>query len=60
MLALSTSLTDSTTGYIFRMFRDACKAMDAGDERTVLVTICRLYGLWQIEEQGAYFLKCES
>jgi hypothetical protein len=33
--------------------------MSAGPEKDIFVIICRLYGLWQVEEQGAYFLKCE-
>ncbi|KAJ9117604.1 hypothetical protein QFC22_004454 [Naganishia vaughanmartiniae] len=46
-----------TIGYIFRMFRQACNEQEKGPEKQVLTDICRLYGLWQIEEQGASFLK---
>ncbi|KAJ9110296.1 hypothetical protein QFC19_001699 [Naganishia cerealis] len=46
-----------TIGYIFRMFRQACNEQEEGPEKQVLTDICRLYGLWQIEEQGASFLK---
>ncbi len=41
------------------MFKQACDNMPSGPEKEVFVVICRLYGLWQVEEQGAYFLKCE-
>jgi hypothetical protein len=43
---------------IFRMFRRACDEQEGGPEKQLLSDICRLYGLWQIEEQGASFLKC--
>jgi len=46
-----------TIGYIFRMFKQACDDMPVGPERDTFVITCRLYGLWQVEEQGAYFLK---
>ncbi|KAJ9091546.1 hypothetical protein QFC21_007171 [Naganishia friedmannii] len=46
-----------TIGYMFRMFRQACNEQEEGPEKQVLTDICRLYGLWQIEEQGASFLK---
>ena len=42
------------------MFRRACEEHEEGPEKQLLTDICRLYGLWQIEEQGASFLKCES
>jgi len=48
-----------TLGYIFNMFREALEEMPQGEERKVLESVCRLYGLWQIEEQQGYFLKCE-
>ena len=48
-----------TFGYIFNMFREALDEMPQGEERKVLEGVCRLYGLWQIEEQQGYFLKCE-
>lgn len=41
------------------MFRRACDEQEEGPEKQLLSDICRLYGLWQIEEQGASFLKCE-
>lgn len=41
------------------MFRQACNEQEEGPEKQVLTDICRLYGLWQIEEQGASFLKCK-
>ncbi|KAI5452912.1 fatty-acyl coenzyme A oxidase [Naganishia albida] len=46
-----------TIGYIFRMFRRACDEQEEGSEKQLLSDICRLYGLKQIEEQGASFLK---
>jgi acyl-CoA oxidase len=48
-----------TIGYIFGMFRLAVEDMEEGEERKVFEIVCRLYGLWQIEEQQGYFLKCE-
>ena len=48
-----------TTGYIFNMFREALEDMPAGPEKKVLESVCRLYGLWQIEELQGHFLKCE-
>jgi acyl-CoA oxidase len=48
-----------TYGYIFRMFREAVEEMPQGEERKLLEKVCRLYGLWQIEEQQGYFLKCK-
>lgn len=47
-----------TFGYIFNMFREAVGEMESGPERDVMEEVCRLYGLWQIEEQQGYFLKC--
>ncbi|WVQ95274.1 hypothetical protein IAU59_002369 [Kwoniella sp. CBS 9459] len=46
-----------TTGYIFRLFKEAVEEMDDNEESRILRTIARLYGLWQIEEQQGYFLK---
>ncbi|KAL7416641.1 putative acyl-coenzyme A oxidase I [Mrakia frigida] len=46
-----------TTGYIFRMFRSAAEGAPAGPEQDVLLMICKLYGLHQIEEQAGAFLK---
>ncbi|KAK4690092.1 acyl-CoA oxidase, partial [Tremellales sp. Uapishka_1] len=46
-----------TTGYIFGMFKMAVEEMERDAEREVLDNVCRLYGLWQIEEQQGYFLK---
>ena len=45
-------------GYIYGMFREAVEELDTSAEREVLERVCRLYGLWQIEEQQGYFLKC--
>ncbi|CAD6585144.1 MAG: fatty-acyl coenzyme A oxidase [Tremellales sp. Tagirdzhanova-0007] len=46
-----------TTGYIFGMFKEAIEEMDDCAETRSLATVCRLYGLWQIEEQLGFFLK---
>ena len=47
-----------TTGYIFGMFKEAIDEMEDCAETKLLATVCRLYGLWQIEEQQGFFLKC--
>ncbi|ODN77299.1 acyl-CoA oxidase [Cryptococcus wingfieldii CBS 7118] len=44
-------------GYIFGMFREAVEESGKGPETEVLESVCKLYGLWQIEEQQGYFLK---
>lgn len=51
-----------TFGYIFGMFKEALEEMEDKDsqEVQVLQTVCKLYGLWVIEEQQGYFLKCTS
>ncbi|ORY32176.1 acyl-coenzyme A oxidase I [Naematelia encephala] len=46
-----------TVGYIFAMFSAAVEEMPNNPETDVLKTVCRLYGLWQIEELQGYFLK---
>lgn len=48
-----------TVGYIFSMFRKAVEEMDKSAETEILLTVCKLYGLWQVEELQAYFLKCK-
>lgn len=48
-----------TFGYIFGMFKEAIEEMEDSRETEVLKTVCRLYGLWVIEEQQGYFLKCK-
>lgn len=48
-----------TLGYIFGMFKEAVEEMDDSNETKVLATVCRLYGLWVIDEQAGHFLKCE-
>lgn len=48
-----------TVGYIFTMYKEAVEEMEEGPETEVLRTVCRLYGLWQVEELQGYFLKCE-
>lgn len=48
-----------TIGYIFGMYREAVEEMEEGQETAVLKKVCALYGLWQVEEQQGYFLKCE-
>lgn len=47
------------TGYIFNMFKTSVEEMEDSEETRLLHSVCRLYGLWQIEEQQGYFLKCE-
>lgn len=47
-----------TVGYIFTMFKEAVEEMEDSAETEVLRTVAKLYGLWQIEEQQGYFLKC--
>ncbi|KAG7528732.1 hypothetical protein FFLO_05958 [Filobasidium floriforme] len=46
-----------TIGYIFRMVKQAAETHATGPEKDVLVLNAKLYGLWQVEEQGAWFLK---
>jgi acyl-CoA oxidase len=48
-----------TYGYIFNMFKKAVEEMEDDDETKVLLTVCRLYGLWVIDEQSGHFLKCK-
>ena len=50
-----------TYGYMLAMFKEAIEEMEDRDsnETKVLETLCRLFGLWVIEEQQGYFLKCE-
>jgi acyl-CoA oxidase len=48
-----------TVNYIFNMYKEAVEEMDKGAAETkVLETVCRLYGLWQIEEMQGYFVRC--
>ena len=49
-----------TSGYIFDKFRQALQDIPEGDEKKILDKVCRLYGLWQIEEQQGHFLKSKS
>lgn len=51
-----------TYGYMLAMFKEAIEEMEDRDSREVKVleTLCRLFGLWVIEEQQGYFLKCKS
>ncbi len=49
-----------TIGYIFGMFKSSLDEVEEGEEKKILEVVCRLYGLWQIEEQQGYFLKCGS
>lgn len=46
-----------TTGYIFKMFKAALEEMEESPETKSLTTVCRLYGLWQIEENLGYVFK---
>ncbi len=47
-----------TMGSIFEFFKESVAEMEETAETKLLNTVCRLYGLWQIEEQQGYFLKC--
>jgi acyl-CoA oxidase len=49
-----------TVGYIFGMFREAVEEMEQSPETEILTKVCKLYGLWQVEEHQGYFLKCEQ
>jgi len=49
-----------TYGYIFGMFKEAIGDLESSNESKTLETVCRLFGLWVIEEQQGFFLKCES
>jgi acyl-CoA oxidase len=50
-----------TVNYIFNMYKEAVEEMDAQAQETkVLATVCRLYGLWQVEEMQGYFVRCAS
>jgi hypothetical protein len=42
------------------MVKQAAETYATGPEKDVLVLNAKLYGLWQVEEQGAWFLKCQS
>lgn len=41
------------------MFKEAIGELEQTNERKTLETVCRLYGLWVIEEQQGFFLKCK-
>jgi len=51
-----------TIGYIFRQFRDGIEELAKTEDPSngvveTLTIICRLYGLWQIEEHAGFFLR---
>ncbi|WFD01322.1 acyl-CoA oxidase [Malassezia yamatoensis] len=48
-----------TSLFIFRQFRHAVEKLPESDDgvKKALETLCRFYGLWQIEEKGALFLR---
>ena len=48
-----------TSGYIFRQFRHAVERMPKGTDgvREHLELLAKFYGLWQMEEKAAFFLK---
>ncbi|KAI3623595.1 acyl-CoA oxidase [Malassezia furfur] len=48
-----------TALFIFRQFRHAVEKMPESDDgvKKSLQTLCEFYGLWQIEEKGALFLR---
>ena len=49
-----------TYGYIFSMFKEAVEEMEQGPETETLSKVCKLYGLWLVEEQQGQFLKCKQ
>lgn len=48
-----------TSGYIFRQFRAAVEQVKEGKDgvRKHLEILCKFYGLWQMEEKAAFFLR---
>lgn len=48
-----------TSGYIFRQFRSAVEKMERKSDgvRDHLETLAKFYGLWQMEEKAAFFLR---
>lgn len=48
-----------TSGYIFRQFKNAVEKMEAKDDRVKehLELLAKFYGLWQMEEKAAFFLR---
>lgn len=48
-----------TSGYIYRQFRAAVEKIDKADDgvREHLELLCKFYGLWQMEEKAAFFLR---
>lgn len=49
-----------TVNYIFNMYKEAVEEMDRESAETkVLETVCKLYGLWQVEEMQGYFVRCK-
>lgn len=51
-----------TAGYIYRQFQEAVELLDQTEDKSngvvkTLEKICRLYGLWSIEENSGAFLK---
>ncbi|PWN20637.1 putative pox1-acyl-CoA oxidase [Microstroma glucosiphilum] len=46
-----------TSGFVFRQFRAAVERVEAGAERDHLELLCKFYGLWQMEEKAAFFLR---
>ncbi len=48
-----------TAGYIFRQFRSAVERVEKSDDgvREHLELLAKFYGLWQMEEKAAFFLR---
>jgi acyl-CoA oxidase len=46
-----------TISYIYKMNRKAVEGLEASAEKDALVTTCKLYGLWEVEELQGWFLK---
>ncbi len=48
-----------TSGYIYRQFRAAVGRLEDGAEKEKLELVAKFYGLWQMEEKAAFFLRAE-
>lgn len=46
-----------TSGFVFRQFRAAVERVEPSPERDHLEILCKFYGLWQMEEKAAFFLR---
>ena len=46
-----------TSGYIFRQFKAAVERLEDGEVKNTLSEVCKFYGLWQMEEKAAFYVK---